>query len=123
MGRGAMNLGLAAVIAVLAIVEPRLVASHAVAAEPPADAAAVPGVPSPESLPWVDAEVRRVDKSAKKITLRHGPIPNLDMPPMSMVFQVRDPAWLDQYKAGDKVRISADKTGGAYVVMQIEPAR
>lgn len=73
-------------------------------------------------LPKVDAEVRRVDKAAKKITLRHGPIPNLDMPPMSMVFQVRDAAWLEQFKAGDRVRISADKVGGAYVVMQIEPA-
>lgn len=74
-------------------------------------------------LPKVDAEVRRVDKAAKKITLRHGPIPNLDMPPMSMVFQVRDAAWLEQFKAGDRVRFSADKVGGAYVVTQIEPAQ
>ena len=67
-----------------------------------------------------EGEVRRVDKEAKKITLRHGPIPNLDMPPMTMVFQVKDPAMVEQVKAGDKVRFSADKVNGAYVVTAIE---
>jgi Cu(I)/Ag(I) efflux system periplasmic protein CusF len=70
-----------------------------------------------------DGEVRRVDLDAKKITLRHGPIPNLDMPPMTMVFQVRDPAWLNQVKAGDKVRFSAEKIGGAYTVTGIEAVK
>lgn len=121
MKRGTIGVALAA--AVLSIIDPRFVASTAVAAEPPVAGATVPQVTSPDALPWVDAEVRRIDKSAKKITLRHGPIPNLDMPPMSMVFQVRDAAWLEQFKAGDRVRFSADKVGGAYVVMQIEPAR
>jgi Cu(I)/Ag(I) efflux system protein CusF len=70
-----------------------------------------------------DAEVRKVDLDAKKITLRHGPIPNLDMPPMTMVFQVRDPALLQGIKAGDKVRFSAEKIGGTYTVTGIENAR
>jgi Cu(I)/Ag(I) efflux system periplasmic protein CusF len=69
-----------------------------------------------------EGEVRKVDKEAKKITLRHGPIQNLDMPAMSMVFQVKDPAMLDQVKAGDKVRFQAEKTAGQYTVTHIEPA-
>ena len=43
-----------------------------------------------------DGEVRKVDKDAKKITIKHGPLAKLDMPPMTMVFQVKDPAMLDQ---------------------------
>lgn len=70
-----------------------------------------------------DGEVRRVDKDAKKITIKHGPIPNLDMPPMTMVFQVKDAVMLDQVKTGDKIRFSADKVGAAYTVTKIEPAK
>ncbi|MBX3664570.1 MAG: copper-binding protein [Burkholderiales bacterium] len=70
-----------------------------------------------------DGEVRKVDHDAKKITLRHGPIANLDMPPMTMVFQVRNPALLQQVKVGDKIRFSAEKIGGAYVVTGIENTR
>ena len=71
----------------------------------------------------VDGEVRRVDKAAKKITIRHGALVNLDMPPMTMVFQVNDPAMLDQVKAGDKVRFLADKIGGAYTLIELETAK
>jgi Cu(I)/Ag(I) efflux system protein CusF len=70
-----------------------------------------------------DGEVRKVDKEAKKITIKHGPLANLDMPPMTMVFQVKDPAMLDQVKAGDKVKFQAEKMGGAYTVTKIEPAQ
>jgi Cu/Ag efflux protein CusF len=70
-----------------------------------------------------DGEVRKVDKDAKKITIRHGPLKSLDMPPMTMVFQVKDPAMLDQVKAGDKIRFSAEKTGGAYTVTTLQPAK
>lgn len=66
------------------------------------------------------AEVRKVDKDAQKITLKHGEIKNLDMPPMTMVFQVKDVAMLEAVKKGDKVRFSADKVGGAYTVTSIE---
>ncbi len=68
-----------------------------------------------------DGEVRRVDRDAKKITLRHGPIASIDMPPMTMVFQVKDPAMLGGLKQGDKVKFSAEKIDGAYVVTRIEP--
>jgi len=67
-----------------------------------------------------DSEVRRVDKDAKKLTIRHGPIQNLDMPAMTMVFQVKDPALLDKVNAGDKIKFSAEKVGGAYTVNQLE---
>jgi Cu/Ag efflux protein CusF len=70
-----------------------------------------------------DGEVRKVDKEAKKITIKHGPLANLDMPPMTMVFQVKDPAMLEQVKAGDKVKFHAEKVGGAFTVTKIEPAK
>ena len=70
-----------------------------------------------------DGEIRKVDKDAKKITIRHGPLANLDMPAMTMVFQVKDPGMLEQVKAGDKVKFQAEKVGGAFTVTQIEPAK
>lgn len=70
-----------------------------------------------------EAEVRKVDKSAGKITLKHGEIKNLDMPPMTMVFGVKDKALLDKVKAGDKVKFSAEKDGGQYVVTAVEVAK
>lgn len=69
-----------------------------------------------------EAEVRKVDKDAKKITLKHGPIKNLDMPAMTMVFQVKDAALLDKLAAGDKVRFTAEQQQGAYVVTGVEKA-
>ncbi len=67
-----------------------------------------------------NGEVRKVDKAAKKITLKHEAIKNLDMPPMTMVFQVKDPAMLDKVKAGDKVSFSAEDVGGAMTVTGIQ---
>lgn len=67
-----------------------------------------------------DGEVRKVDKDAKKITIKHGEIKNLGMPPMTMVFQVKDPALLDQVKPGDKVRFEATDSGGAMVIVRLE---
>jgi Cu(I)/Ag(I) efflux system protein CusF len=69
-----------------------------------------------------EGEVRRVDKDARKITLRHGPMPSLDMPAHTMVFQVKDPAMLDQVKPGDKVRFHAEKRGGAFTITEMRPA-
>ena len=70
-----------------------------------------------------DGEVRKVDMENKKITLKHEEIKNLGMPGMTMVFQVKDPAMLEKVKAGDKVRFSAERSGGAIVVTDIEPAK
>ena len=70
-----------------------------------------------------DGEIRKVDMESKKITIKHGEIKNLDMPGMTMVFQVKDPAMLDKVKAGDKVRFKAEKAGGAIVVTDIEQSK
>jgi len=68
-------------------------------------------------------EVRKVDKAANKITIKHGPIVNLDMPPMTMVFQVKEPAMLAKLKAGDRVAFRAENLGGALTVTRIEAAK
>jgi Cu/Ag efflux protein CusF len=70
-----------------------------------------------------EGEVRKVDKDAQKITIKHGPIQNLDMPPMTMVFKVKDSEILEQVKAGDKVKFQAENIGGALTVTKIEPVR
>ena len=75
---------------------------------------------TPPSAPMTEGEVRRIDKDAGKLTLRHAPIQNLEMPAMSMVFRVADPKMLDQVKEGDKVRFSAERSGGAITVTRIE---
>ena len=75
------------------------------------------------SAAMADGEIRKVDKDAKKITIKHGPLQTLDMPAMTMVFQVKDPAMLDQVKAGDKVKFQAEKVGSAFTVTKIEPVR
>lgn len=70
-----------------------------------------------------DGEVRKIDKEAKKITIKHGEIKNLDMPGMTMVFQVKDVALLDTVKVGDKVKFVAEMAGGSIVVTDIQPAK
>jgi Cu(I)/Ag(I) efflux system protein CusF len=70
-----------------------------------------------------EGEIRKVDKGAKKITIKHGPVPSIDMPPMTMVYQVKDAALLERVKAGDKVKFDARKVDGQYVVTRIEPAK
>ena len=70
-----------------------------------------------------EGEIRKVDMDNKKLTIKHGEIKNLDMPGMTMVFQVKDAAMLDKVKAGDKVRFKAEKAGGAIVVTDIQPAK
>ena len=91
-------------------------ASHAAAPSATASAAA-------SALPMVSAEVRKVDLENKKINLKHGEIKNLDMPGMTMVFQVKNIAMLENIKAGDKVMFTADKVDGAFMVMSIEKAK
>ena len=75
------------------------------------------------SVDMADGEVRKVDKENKKITLKHGVIKSLDMPGMTMVFQVKDIAMLDNLKAGDKVKFKAEQAGSAIVVTDIQAAK
>jgi len=76
--------------------------------------------PSGGIAAMTEGEVRKVDKEAKKITLKHGEIKNLGMPGMTMVFRVKDEAMLDKVNAGDKVRFAAEKVDGTLTVMSIE---
>jgi len=76
-----------------------------------------------QAADMTEGEVRKVDRGAGKLTLRHGEIRNLDMPPMTMVFGIRDPAALDALKPGDKVRFRVEEEGGGYVVTEIQPVR
>jgi Cu/Ag efflux protein CusF len=70
-----------------------------------------------------EAQVRKVDKDNGKVTLQHGEIKNLQMPPMTMVFTVKDPKMLDKVQAGDKVRFHADNEGGKLTVTEIQPTK
>lgn len=71
---------------------------------------------------YSQAEVRKIDADSGRVTLRHGPIDNLKMPPMTMVFRVTGDASLDGLEAGDQVEFRADKEGSNYVVTDIRKA-
>ena len=77
------------------------------------------GTAAPESA-LSEGEVRNVNKGAGKLTIKHGELKNLEMPPMTMVFRVKEPAMLDQVKAGDKIQFVADKIEGKITVTRIE---
>jgi Cu(I)/Ag(I) efflux system periplasmic protein CusF len=70
-----------------------------------------------------DGEVRKIDKAQSKITLKHGEIKNLDMPGMTMVFQVKDKAMLDKLAPGDKVKFKAVNDAGKFTVTDLQVVR
>ena len=71
-----------------------------------------------------DGQVTKIDESASKITLKHGPIKKLDMEDgMTMVFRVQDPAMLKQVKVGDKVKFEADRVNGQITVTKIQKSK
>jgi Cu/Ag efflux protein CusF len=86
-------------------------------------ASALAALPGLAQSAMTDAEVRKVDKENQKITLKHGEIKNLDMPPMTMVFAVKDAAMLDKVKAGDKVQFSAANDNGKLTVTEIQAVK
>ncbi|MGE4338411.1 MAG: copper-binding protein [Pigmentiphaga sp.] len=77
---------------------------------PPAEAA--PSSP-------MKGEVRRVDANGGRITLKHGPIPELDLPAMTLVYRVQDQTLIVPLKPGDSVVFTADRIDGQYVVISI----
>jgi Cu(I)/Ag(I) efflux system periplasmic protein CusF len=89
--------------------------AHAVHGKP-----AAPQVVAQANAELTEAEVRKVDMESKKITLKHAEIKSLEMPPMTMVFQVKDPAMLEKIKSGDKIKFAAEKLGSVYTVTVIE---
>jgi Cu/Ag efflux protein CusF len=88
---------------------------HAEPAMPPAASTAA-------AAPMSEGVVRKIDAATGKITLKHGPITNLGMPPMTMVFRAQPPELLKKVKAGDTVRFRAEDIGGNYTVTAIEKA-
>jgi len=85
------------------------------------NAAGTPSIESGQAM--TSGVVKKVDKGAGKVTIRHGPIVNLGMPQMTMIFRVKDPDMLDRLKEGDEIRFVADKVDGAYTVIQFEPVK
>ena len=78
--------------------------------------------PAAASLPLSDGLVKKIDKANKKVTLSHGPLPN-GMPAMTMVFRVKDSAWLDKMKEGNTIRFAAEDINGAMTVVRFEPGK
>lgn len=81
------------------------------------------GHEAPAAVELVDAEVKKVDREAGKITLRHGEIRSLNMGAMTMVFRAKDAAMLEQVKSGDKVRFAAERVNGAATIVQLQQAQ
>jgi len=75
------------------------------------------------STAWTEGEVRKVDKAAGKVTIKHGPMPKFDMPPMTMAYRVKDKAMLDQLKPGDKIKFDVDGVGGEFTVLRLEKVK
>ncbi len=73
-------------------------------------------------VPATNGEVTKVDKAGARLTIKHGEIKHLDMPPMTMVFRLRDPKALDGLAAGDRVRFTAEKIDGQFTVTSISKA-
>jgi Cu/Ag efflux protein CusF len=70
-----------------------------------------------------EGEIRKIDQAAGKITIAHGEIKSIDMPPMTMVFTVKNPALFDALKKGDKVRFAVVREDGKLVLTEIVPVR
>lgn len=70
-----------------------------------------------------EGTVKKVDKAQGKLTIKHGELANLDMPPMTMIFRVQDPAMLDQVKPGDAIHFRADRKNGMLTVTRIETVK
>lgn len=90
--------------------------NHGDAHKPQTQAAA----PAATATDMTDGEVRKVDKEAGKLTLKHADIKNLDMPGMTMVFSVKDKTMLDAVKAGDKVKFKAVNDAGKFTVTEVQ---
>ena len=115
------RIGIAAVMATAMVTAATATAVFGQAAAPMVAAGTAQAVTvAPSSM--TEGEIRKVDRETGKITIRHGPIANLEMPAMTMVFRISDPAMLDRVKEGAKVRFLADRVGGALTVTQLEPA-
>jgi len=85
--------------------------------------AIVPAVGLAADAPLTTGEVKKVDREARKLTIKHGPIVNLKMPPMTMVFRVKDAALLEGLESGAQIRFRAEESDGGYLVTRLEKAK
>ena len=67
-----------------------------------------------------DGEIKKIDKALGKLIIKHGPLENLGMPAMTMLFRVANPALLEQVKPGDRIKFLAQKVDGALTVTTLE---
>lgn len=77
------------------------------------------GVYSTAFAEWAQGQVRRIDQTTQKITIKHGEIKSIDMPPMSMVFTLKDPSLLEGINSNDLIEFQATEEGGKYTVTAI----
>ena len=112
--KNANNLLIGAVLSLTTLLPLSAMAQATVDASKPAALAAAS---------MTDGEMRKIDKDAGKITIKHGDIKHLEMPGMTMVFTAKDKALLDKAQAGDKIRFMVINEGGKMVVTAIEPAK
>jgi Cu/Ag efflux protein CusF len=103
---------------------PGQIAQGPVAQTQPAPAQPPPAsLPAAQNLPMVSGTVEKVDAAAGKITIDHGPIPNLAMDAMTMVFRAQDPAMLKVVKPRDRIRFTAERVNGQITVTKIQKGR
>lgn len=86
-------------------------------------AAITPTAAHAQATEMAEGEVRKIDRENRKITLKHGPIKSLDMPGMTMVFNVNDEKLLDKVQTGDRIRFAASGEGGKFTVTEIQSAK
>jgi Cu(I)/Ag(I) efflux system protein CusF len=77
----------------------------------------------PAAAQSVNGTVTKVDETQGKLTINHGPIKNLDMEGMTMVFRAGDPAMLKGLKSGDKIKFDADRVNGQITVIKLQKAK
>lgn len=99
-----------------------IASTHVVLAKESEQKAPAAATGAEASVAMSEGEVRKVDKGAGKITIKHGPLQNLDMPAMTMVFRAGDKTMLNKVKSGDKIKFVAEKADGAFVVTQLQPS-
>lgn len=112
-------------LALLALIVTLPVAAFAAIAASDAPAKMTPAVAAPAAATdtMSEGEVKKIDKDAGKITIKHGPLTNLQMPGMTMVFHVKDSGMLASVKVGDKIKFVAEKAGGALTVTTLQLAK
>lgn len=98
-------------------------AAATAAAAPPAPTATPAAAGSTADAVMTAGDITRVDARSGKLTIRHDDIQNLNMPAMTMVFSLKDPAQATQYKPGDKVRFHAEDNNGALLITRIKLAQ